>query len=220
MKLSILVPAYNEEKTLALVIDHIRNAFETTIYEIIIINDGSTDSTKTIASQLTSEHIFLVSQKNEGKGSALRLGLSHASGDYIAIQDADLEYDPKTLRTLWDSIKDHSTVVYGKRSRNKGYMLNRIANALLSFFCNILFNTNLFDIYTCYKIIPRTVAQNLKLTSNGFEIEAEITGKLLQRKYTITEIPITYNPRTITEGKKIKAIDGIRGLWTLYKHKP
>lgn len=219
MKLSIIIPAYNEEKTLAHIVHQVRDAFSYTEHEIIIVDDGSTDTTKKIASTLTSDTVFYVHKHNEGKGSAVRLGISRASGDYIAIQDADLEYAPSTLFHLWHIVTDMHSVVYGKRSRNQGYILNRIANYLLSSLCNILYGSALYDIYTCYKILPRDLAQTLHLTSNGFEIEAEITAKILLQKKSITEIPIPYNPRTHKDGKKIKAIDAVHGVWTLIRYK-
>ena len=220
MKLSIIIPAYNEEKTLALVVEHVREAFKDASYEIIVIDDGSTDGTGKITKGLKNSQTQIIREtKNKGKGNAVRRGIALSLGDYIAIQDADLEYSPAVLRMLWDSIEDSQTVVYGTRSRNLGYIWNRIANAILSHTCNLLYRSTLFDIYTCYKIIPRDLAQSLDLKSNGFEIEAEITAKLLRRKQCIKEIQIPYSPRTEHEGKKIRAKDGFIGLWTLITHR-
>ncbi|MEY4602329.1 MAG: hypothetical protein RL292_270 [Candidatus Parcubacteria bacterium] len=220
MMLSIIIPAYNEEKTLAFVVEHVREAFKDASYEIIIVDDGSTDATGNIAEGLKDSQTQVIREtKNKGKGNAIRRGITAAAGDYIAIQDADLEYSPAVLRMLWDSIKDSQTVIYGKRSRNLGYIWNRIANAILSHACNLLYGSRLFDIYTCYKIVPRDLAQSLDLKSSGFEIEAEITAKLLRRKQHIKEIQIPYNPRTQYEGKKIRAKDGFIGLWTLINYR-
>ncbi len=219
MKLSIIIPVYNEENTLEHVVLHVQSAFSHTEHEILIIDDGSTDRTPEIASHLASQTVFYIRKENEGKGSAVRHGLSHASGDYIAIQDADLEYLPETLHTLWSSITRPDMVIYGKRSRNQGYILNRIANYILSSLCNLLYGSTLYDIYTCYKILPSHLARQLDLVSNGFEIEAEITAKILLRQKTIIEIPISYHPRTHTEGKKIRAIDALRGVWTLVRYR-
>ena len=220
MKLTIIIPAYNEENTLASVVEHVREAFTDASYEIIVVDDGSTDSTGNVAESLKDSHTQIIREtKNKGKGNAIRRGIAASLGDYIAIQDADLEYSPVILRMLWDSIEDSQTVVYGKRSRNLGYIWNRIANAILSHTCNLLYGSTLFDIYTCYKILPRDLAHSLDLKSNGFEIEAEITAKLLRRKHTIKEIQIPYNPRTEHEGKKIRAKDGFVGLWTLITHR-
>ena len=220
MKLSIIVPVYNEEKTISSVIQNIKQYFKHTEYEILVVDDGSTDSTYLKVQSLVSERIKVVSySQNKGKGFAVRKGLESASGDYVAIQDADLEYNPSTLLTLWQSIHNDSTIVYGKRTRKLGYLPNRIANAILSATCNILYGSRLFDIYTCYKILPREIFINLELNSNGFEIEAEITAKLLTKKLHITEFPISYTPRTLRDGKKIRTRDGFIGLWTLFKYR-
>lgn len=220
MKLSIIIPAYNEENTLASVVEHVRAAFTDTSYEIIVVDDGSTDGTEKITEDLKNFQTQIIKEtKNKGKGNAIRRGIAASVSDYIAIQDADLEYSPVVLRMLWDSIENSQTVVYGKRSRNLGYIWNRIANAILSRACNLLYGSTLFDIYTCYKIVPRDLAHSLDLKSNGFEIEAEITAKLLRRRHHIKEIQIPYNPRTEYEGKKIRAKDGFVGLWTLITHR-
>jgi len=220
MKISIIIPAYNEEKTLREVLQKAKEAFEGCDYEILFVDDGSTDSTQNIAQSMQDGHMrILTHQVNHGKGRALQSGISGSTGDYIAIQDADLEYDPQTLRALWDTVRDTETVVYGKRSRGHGYLWNRFANILLSYTCNMLYQSSLFDIYTGYKIIPNSLAQSISLTSDGFEIEAEITAKLLLRKNVITEIPITYTPRTLGQGKKIRARDGFVGIWTLIKYR-
>ncbi|MHB1316686.1 MAG: glycosyltransferase family 2 protein [Minisyncoccota bacterium] len=220
MKISIIIPVYNEKNSLLTVISNIHKIFENQLYEIIIVDDGSSDDTFKNSGDFSHAHTTTTHHvQNLGKGSAIRTGLSLATGDYIAIQDADLEYNPETLLKLWNLIQDDKTVIYGKRSRNQGYILNRIANYILSTTCNLLYGSNLFDIYTCYKIIPTKTIHKLNLKSNGFEIEAEITAKLLRNGVEIIEVPISYNPRTTKEGKKIKALDGFSGLWTLLKYK-
>jgi len=219
MKLSIIIPVYNEEKTLAFVVENIRYTFNDISYEVIIVDDGSTDATGTIAESLKDLQVRVIREPvNKGKGHVIRQGIRLAHGDYIAIQDADLEYSPTVLRMLWNSIIEPQSIIYGKRSRDLGYIWNRIANAILSCTCNLLYGSNLSDMYTCYKILPRDLAQSLNLKSNGFEIEAEITAKLLKRKYLIQEIQIPYSPRTKSEGKKIRAKDGFIGLLTLIKY--
>ncbi len=227
MKLSIIIPTYNEEKTLKKVVQETLRAFtepdlltrsvsKSFDFEIIIVDDGSTDNTPNILSNTKDDRVHLIKHlQNFGKGRAIRSGLQVATGDFVAIQDADLEYKPETLHTLYGHLISTECVVYGKRSGDVGYILNRFGNKVLSFVCNMLFHSNLSDIYTCYKIIPRKIMQELDLQSNGFEIEAEITAKILKRKFHIIEIPIDYNPRTFSEGKKINWRDGLRGIITL-----
>ncbi len=215
--ISIIIPAYNEEKTILNVLNSVRQAFNDIPYEIIVINDGSSDKTHNIC--LTYKDIvYIPLAQNKGKGFALRTGFAHAKGSFIAIQDADTEYNPKILKQLCNDIQE-DTVIYGKRDRKQGYFLNKIGNAFLSWTCNILYNSNLFDIYTCYKIIPIEIVKSLALTSNGFEIEAEITAKLLRNGVPIKEIPITYTPRSFKDGKHIRARDALTGIWTLIKNK-
>lgn len=219
--ISIIIPAYNEEKTISNILESIKIAFLNIPYEIIIIDDGSYDNTQTICEEISlnsSDIHYIRLNKNNGKGFALRAGFKEAKGSFVLIQDADNEYDPFVLKNLYNNA-NKNIVIYGKRNRKKGYLLNRIGNIFITYICNLLYNSNLFDIYTCYKIIPTQILKSLKLTSNGFEIEAEITAKLLRKKIKIIEIPITYNPRTFKEGKHIRAKDGIIGLLTLIKNR-
>ncbi len=226
--LSIIIPAYNEEKTIAKLLDSVRNAFADVAHEIIVVDDGSRDQTRNICqenSQTLKNIKYIRLEKNSGKGKALRVGFENATGKYVAIQDADLEYDPATLRELYNQItksqdkKEKNLAVYGKRDRKQGYVWNKIGNVLISEICNVLYGSKLFDIYTCYKIIPTDILKSLNLNSNGFEIEAEITAKLLKNKIQILELPITYSPRTFEQGKHIRAKDGLVGAWTLVKNR-
>lgn len=220
-KISIIVPVYNEEKTIFQILKSVQKAFENVEHEIIIVDDGSKDQTQNICQTicLASKNIqYIRLQKNYGKGYALRVGFTYALGQFIAIQDADLEYNPLELRKLFNQVKDN-IAVYGKRNRKNGYLFYRMGVGFLSWFCNFLYQSHLFDIYTCYKIIPAQILKSLKLSANGFEIEAEITAKLLKKNIPIKEIPITYFPRTFKDGKHIRARDGIIGLWTLIKNK-
>ncbi len=223
MKISIIIPIHNEEKTLAEIVSRTQAVFnqdKKNTYEIILINDGSTDGTSNILSNIQDKYIKKVDHEmNYGKGKALQSGIEKATGDYIAIQDADLEYDPKNLYELSSFAINKKRVVYGVRNGKNGYLLNRLGNKVLSLVCNILFSSNMSDIYTCYKIAPRKLMQSLKLKSNGFEIEAEITAKILKRKVEIIEIPISYTPRSFSEGKHIKWIDGYKGILKLLKIK-
>ena len=219
--ISIIIPVYNEEKTILQVLKLTVEAFGDVKYEIIIVDDGSKDNTQNICQNfcLTEKNIkYIKLPENHGKGFALQTGFDYARGNFIAIQDADLEYNPKILRELYKKTKE-DIVIYGKRNRKKGYFWTIIGSMFLSWLCNFLYNSHLYDIYTCYKIIPREILQKLKLSANGFEIEAEITAQLLKLKIPIIEIPITYSPRTFKEGKHIRARDAIIGTWVLIKNK-
>lgn len=217
MKISIIIPVYNEEKTIEKVIDSVKQAFQDIACEIIVVNDGSTDRTHEICNADLGI-LYISLPQNNGKGFALRNGFINARGSFTAIQDADLEYNPEILRKLYE-MTEEGMVIYGKRDRKQGYFLNKLGNAFLSWLCNVLYGSKLFDIYTCYKIIPTDILQTLELTSDGFEIEAEVTAKLLRKKVSIKEIPITYTPRSFQEGKHIRAKDALLGIWTLFKNR-
>lgn len=223
--ISIIIPVYNEEKTVLEVLESIREAFSDTAYEIIIVDDGSKDGTELICENICIKYDnvkYIRLPHNRGKGFALREGVKEMSGFVAAIQDADLEYNPKVLRKLYREIENGQTnniVIYGKRDGKEGYVLNRLANKFLSSFCNLLYGSNLQDIYTCYKLIPLVTLKSLELSSNGFEVEAEITAKLLLKKIKIIEIPITYYPRSFKDGKHMRAKDGLKGVWTLIKNR-
>jgi glycosyltransferase involved in cell wall biosynthesis len=215
--LSIIIPTYNEEKTISKVIESIETVFKDAPHEIIVVDDGSTDQTKTIcASHKNIKYLRL--DKNSGKGKALRVGLTYATGTFVAIQDADLEYHPAILEEIYHQAREN-IAIYGRRDRKQGYFWNRVGNILISWFCNFLYGSRLFDIYTCYKIIPLKILKSLKLSAEGFEIEAEITAKLLRANIGIVEIPIAYSPRTFQDGKHIRARDGFIGIWTLLKNR-
>jgi len=216
MHLTIIIPAHNEEKTLKEVVKRTHEVFADEEHEIIIVDDGSE---QIVQSSTLHNLLVLRHDKNYGKGRAIRTGLGRASGEYIAIQDADLEYDPRELYKLWQMVKNGKEVIYGKRAGTEGYLLARLANKFISFVCNFLYQSSLSDIYTCYKIIPSKLMKSLDLQSEGFEIEAEITAKILKRKINIMEIPIVYTPRTYGEGKHIKWKDGFKGIWALLKNR-
>ena len=233
MKLSIIIPIHNEEKTLEKVVLGVSEVFRDVDHEIVLVDDGSTDNTDKILQNLTrpsatlslsrrgarGEVIVITHAKNQGKGRAIINALKKASGDLVAIQDADLEYEPKNLYELYKIASKKNRVVYGKRNGESGYLANRLGNKIISWTCSTLFGVKLYDIYTCYKVMPRELAQSLDLQSNAFEIESEITAKILKRKIDILEIPIPYTPRTMAEGKHIRLKDGLRGIWMLIKIK-
>lgn len=221
MKLSVIIPVLNEEATIKTILDKVITLKG--IYEVIVINDGSTDKTLKILQKLKKSVKFAKKLKifshkvNLGKGSAVRSGIKMAKGDYIIIQDADLEYDPTEFSKL-TKIADKNTAVYGSRIMGKSkhaYLRTYLGNIAITTFCNILFGSKLTDSYTCYKLIPSKVFKSLNLKSSGFEIEAEITAKLLKKKVEIREVAIKYKPRSYEKGKKIKAKDAIIGALKL-----
>ncbi len=227
--LSIIVPVYNEERTVFNVLERLA-ALEHPGWEkdIIVVDDGSTDgSPREIARAASALHIpsltMLAHEKNAGKGAAVRTGIAAAKGDYIVIQDADLEYDPSEIAALLrEAVEHNAPVVYGSREiapERRGYPHYVWGVRLLTFAANLLFGARLTDIYTCYKLCHSSVLKPLQLTSRGFEFEAEVTAKLLRAGIPIREIPIRYHPRTFAEGKKIKIKDGFIGLHTLLKIK-
>jgi len=217
MRISIVIPAYNEEKTIFQVLNSVERVFKDIEHETIVVDDGSSDTTSLICESYAGIKCIRLNQ-NRGKGYAIREGIKYATGKYIAIQDADLEYNPKTLYDLFQRIKE-GLVIYGRRDRKEGYVLYKLGNVFISSICNLIYRSKLYDIYTCYKIIPLEIIRSLNLESNGFEIEAEITAKLLRKKTPIIEIPITYHARSFEEGKKIRGKDALIGAWTLLKNR-
>jgi len=231
MKLSVVMPVYNERETIENIVEKVK---EVDIdKEIILVDDGSIDGTREFLTKILVEAPDLkvvFHDKNEGKGAALRTGFMHASGDYVIVQDADLEYDPQDFHKLLKPvIEGKAKVVYGsrfmgKRKRdiyNKGSMhfLHLLANKTLTFLTNVLYGAKLTDMETCYKLIPKNLVESITITSNRFNFEPEITAKILKKGYKIVEVPISYAGRDVHEGKKIGWKDGIVALWTLIKYR-
>lgn len=220
MKISIVIPVYNEEKTIG---DTLKKVVkQKNVSEIIVVDDGSKDNTRAILEQirLNTPKLKIISHSiNQGKGAAVRTALVLVKAEFVLIQDADLEYDPSEYKNLFEAAA-LDRVVYGSRLLGKNpraYNRTYLGNIFLTFFCNMLFSTKLTDSYTCYKLLPTKIAKSLNLRANGFELEAEITGKLAKRKIPIVEIPISYNPRKYEEGKKIRANDAIKGILLFLK---
>jgi len=219
--LSVIMPVYNEEDTVSQVLQKLVKQRQ--VKEVIVVNDGSTDKSEKQIKKIKSQKIKYFKKENGGKGSAIRFGLEKATKDYVLIQDADLEYDPEDIPALLDPIrKEKAEVVYG--SRFLGPHLNllfwhRLGNSMLNFVVNILYNTTLSDMETCYKVIPTSVFRELELKANAFDIEPEITCKLLIRGVRIYEVPISYVGRTHAEGKKITWMDGFEALGVIFKHR-
>lgn len=224
-KLSILIPVYNEEKTIRRLLKKVLDVkLEDIKKEIIIIDDGSTDGTKTFLKTVKDKRIKIISHyKNEGKGSAIRQGLSQAKGDIILIQDADLEYDPKDYNQLIRPIiKKESKIVYG--SRNLGtndylYFSYYLGGKFLTGFINFLYGSKLTDEATGYKAFDTQVINRVSLKCNRFEFCPEVTVKLLKKGYNILEVPISYSPRKKKEGKKINWLDGLKASYIIMKYK-
>ena len=228
MKLSIIIPVYNEEKTILKVIDKVKGVPLTGINkEIIIVDDASQDSTQSILHKIKDISIkIFFHQKNQGKGAAIRTALQHATGDFVLIQDADLEYDPNDYKKLLNPVLEQKAeAVYGSRifvikeNLAKMYKLHYFGNVFLTFATNLLYGSKITDMETCYKLIKREIILGLKLKSKRFDFEPEITAKLLKRGHKIVEVPITFNRRKFSEGKKITWRDGIKALLYLIKYR-
>ena len=220
--ITIIVAAYNEKRTVRAVIDRLLAIELPIAREILVVDDGSTDGTHDVLAAAVREHLpvtVLRAEQNAGKGSAIRRGLEHARGTIVAIQDADLELDPQQLATLIAPIlRGESDVVYGSRFLNgmpDAPWLTVAANKVLTAATNVLYGAELTDMETCYKIMRTSVARSLGLTANRFDIEPEITARLLRLGHRIYELPIRFEPRSRAQGKKIRWRDGVRALQVL-----
>jgi glycosyltransferase involved in cell wall biosynthesis len=233
MKLSIIIPVYNEEKTIIEILDRVKKEVIPEVEkEIIVVDDGSTDTTRQKLKNIKDNDFKIIfNEKNGGKGSAVRTGIENATGDYIIIQDADLEYHPKFIKDLIKPILEKKAeVVYGTRLNRmphlKGeeakhlFILHYFGNRFLSLITSVLYGQWITDMETCYKLFPKKALNGMKLNARGFELEPEITSKLLKRGYKIKEVSIFVNPRGYDEGKKLNtAKDGLKALWSLVKYR-
>mgnify|MGYP005843933915 CR=1 FL=1 len=229
MKLSIIIPCYNEERTISKLLDKVLKADIGKVKkEIIIIDDGSRDKTLSIAEKYVKNKSYiklLKNKNNRGKGFSIRKGLKKATGDIILIQDADLEYYPSDYNELIKPIINNEVkVVYGSRwlrkeESDKKYYLSWYGTRILTFLANTLYNAEITDESTCYKIFSKEVLDNIELECEGFEFCPEITAKIKKKGYKIKEFPIKYNPRSFEEGKKINWKDGFQAVWTLIKYR-
>ncbi len=220
MKLSIIIPVFNEQDTVRSIIERVTSV--PADKEIIVVDDFSDDGTREILGKMQNEKCrfirIIYHNRNMGKGRAIRTGLEYATGDVVIIQDADIEYNPMECLSLVRPIEQgKSDVVYGSRFKGGGKFIWKsfIANKVLTFFTNLLYDSRLTDMETCYKCIRTEIIKGLKLTSRRFEFEPEVTAKLLRKKYKILEVPVSYKGRT--EGKKIGLKDGIQAIWTLVR---
>ena len=231
-KLSIIIPAYNEEKTIHLILDKVRDCelVNNISKEVIIINDCSSDDTEgAIKSYMDKNQTmnirYLAHEKNKGKGAALHTGINHATGEYLIIQDADLEYDPNEYNTLLKPILDgFADVVYGSRFAGGNahrilFFWHTIGNKFLTMISNMFTNLNLTDMETCYKVFNTKMIQSIKLKENRFGFEPEVTAKVSRiPNIRIYEVGISYYGRTYDEGKKIGWKDGVRAIYCILKY--
>jgi len=225
MKLTIVMPVFNEKTTIKEILRQVRTVDLGDIdKEIIVVDDGSTDGTTDIIKLEADSSIRVITRKqNQGKGAAVRAGIAEAQGDLVIIQDADLEYDPEDYKKLIDPVlKGKAKVVYGSRftgERRNMFFWHYAGNRFLSLLTNILYNTTLSDMETCYKLFTRESLEGITIKSNKFDFEPEITAKILRRGIRIYEVPISYTGREMHEGKKISWRDGIPALWALVKYR-
>lgn len=233
-KLSVIIPVYNEEKTVAQVIKRVKAVkLPVPKVEYIIVNDGSTDKSAAIIkkTKLPRNWKFINNKKNQGKGAAVITGIKKATGDYIIIQDADLEYNPKDIKRILKPVLEYKAlVVYGTRlkrmpdfsreERTAQFFTHYLGNKFLSLTTSLLYFHWLTDMECCYKLFPANALDKTVLHARGFEFEPEVTSKLLKKGFRIAEVPITATPRGYDEGKKLNTIrDGSKALWTLLKYR-
>jgi glycosyltransferase involved in cell wall biosynthesis len=228
MRLSVIIPVYNEEQTIQEVLERVAAVsidLDGIAMEIVIANDGSTDGTRRAIDERhlppdLPVHVYH-SPINLGKGAAVRMGLAFASGDILLIQDADLELDPaEYMQLLAPILEGRADVVYGSRflsPTGRVSMKTRTANRVLTMLTNLLFGGRLTDMETAYKVMKKEALEGLRLRCVGFDIEPELTARLLRAGRRIVEVPISYNPRTTDEGKKMRWIDGVDAIYTLLK---
>lgn len=222
--LTVIVPAYNERDT---ILEAIRRVQQVDLgpnvnREIVVVDDGSQDGTRDLLRGVAGIRL-LEHERNQGKGTAIRTALAHATGDVVTIQDADLEYDPADFRAMLEPIRrGEAAVVYGSRflrGRPRMRLANYIANRLLAWLVRLLFGQPLSDEATCYKMFRTDVLRGVKLRAQRFEFCPEVTAKVLRAGYRIVEVPISYRARTVAEGKKISWRDGLIAFWTLLKYR-
>jgi glycosyltransferase involved in cell wall biosynthesis len=223
--LTIVMPVYNEHATLQSILERVEAS--RLADEIVLVDDGSQDGTRELLTRLTRNHPKLrviLHETNQGKGAAVVTGIQAATSDIVLIQDADLEYDPRDYPALLAPLLDgRADVVYGSRFLGAPHRTtmfwHMVANKLLTLMTNVLYNSILSDMETGYKVFPRVLIQSIPLRARRFDFEPEITAKLLKRKTRIFEVPISFNPREYSEGKKIGLKDAFEAVWTLLKYR-
>ncbi|HQV94625.1 MAG TPA: glycosyltransferase family 2 protein [Anaerolineales bacterium] len=224
MNLSVVIPVYNEEHNIREILRRVQAT--KLAKEIVVVDDGSQDGTREILKKMDGKGKIrvILHERNKGKGAAVVTGLNAAKGDVLLIQDADLEYDPRDYPALLQPIHEGvADVVYGSRFLGSPHRVTMfwhlVANKLLTLMTNILYNTILTDMETGYKVFRRKVIEDMNLRAKRFDFEPEFTAKALKRNYRIFEVPISFNPRDYSQGKKIKLRDAFEAVWTLLKYR-
>jgi glycosyltransferase involved in cell wall biosynthesis len=224
MKVSVIIPVYNEKSTIEEILRRVKA--EEIATEILVIDDGSIDGTREILENLDQDSQLRVihHDRNRGKGAAVRTGFQNAAGEVFLIQDADLEYDPRDYPSMIQPIEEGiADVVYGSRflggPRRTVMFWHMVANKMLTFMTNLLYNTILSDMETGYKVFKREIVDGMQIHANSFDFEPEFTAKILKKKVRVYEVPISFNPRDYDEGKKIGMRDAFQAVWTLFKYR-
>lgn len=220
-QLSVIIPAYNEAKTLKQILEKIESV--DIDKEIIVVDNGSTDESRKILREIKYFNLKVIHHtSNRGKGAGILTGLSQANGEFVIIQDADLEYDPNDYHKLMDAIKeDRADLVLGARftEGHRGLFMHRLGNRVLTGLFNFLFKSSLNDYATCYKLARKSTYDKLNLKARGFDIDVEIMANALRNKMRILEVPVAYIPRTYRQGKKIRWVDGLWAILYMLKYR-